>query len=40
MEQAHIQANLEALKNGKEKDAAIAEANSQVAGLHDMGFEV
>ena len=40
VEQARIQANLDALKEEKEKDAAIAEANTLVAGLQDMGFEV
>ncbi|KAL7825500.1 hypothetical protein SRHO_G00340780 [Serrasalmus rhombeus] len=40
VEQARIQANLEALNEEKEKDAAIAEANTLVAGLQDMGFEV
>lgn len=39
VEQARIQANLDALKEEKEKDAAIAEANTLVAGLQDMGFE-
>lgn len=40
VEQARVQANLDALNEEKEKDAAIAEANALVAGLQDMGFEV
>lgn len=40
MEQARIQASLDTLRDEKEKDAAIAEANTLVAGLQDMGFEV
>ena len=40
VQQARIQANLDALQDEKEKDAAIAEANILVAGLQDMGFEV
>ncbi len=40
VEQARVQANLDALNYEKEKDAAIAEANALVAGLQDMGFEV
>lgn len=40
VEQARIQANLDALNDEKEKDAAMAEANTLVAGLQDMGFEV
>lgn len=40
VEQACVQANLDALNDEKEKDAAIAEANALVAGLQDMGFEV
>ncbi|ROL51138.1 hypothetical protein DPX16_12047 [Anabarilius grahami] len=40
VEQARVQANLDALNDEKEKDAAIAEANALVAGLQDMGFEV
>lgn len=39
VEQARIQANLDALNDEKEKDAAIAEANALMAGLQDMGFE-
>ena len=40
VEQAHIQANLDALNDEKERDAAIAEANTLMAGLQNMGFEV
>lgn len=40
VDQARIQASLDALKEEKDKDAAIAEANCLVAGLQDMGFEV
>ncbi|KAF4113644.1 hypothetical protein G5714_006189 [Onychostoma macrolepis] len=40
VEQARVQANLDALNDEKEKDAAIAEANALMAGLQDMGFEV
>lgn len=40
MEQARIQANLHALKEEKEKDAPIAEVNTLLPGLQDMGFEV
>ncbi|CAJ1057805.1 hypothetical protein G5714_006197 [Xyrichtys novacula] len=40
VEQARIQANLDALNAEKDKDAAIAEANTLLAGLQDMGFEV
>ncbi|KAL1252709.1 hypothetical protein QQF64_017402 [Cirrhinus molitorella] len=40
IQHARVQANLEALNNEKEKDAAIAEANALVAGLQEMGFEV
>ncbi|KAG1962723.1 hypothetical protein F2P79_004797 [Pimephales promelas] len=40
VEQARVQADLDALNEEKEKDAAIAEANALVAGLQDMGFEV
>lgn len=38
--QACIQASVDALNDEKEKDAAIAEANTLVAGLQDMGFEI
>ncbi|KAL3983862.1 FRAS1-related extracelluar matrix protein 1/2 [Sarotherodon galilaeus] len=40
VEQARIQASLDALIDEKEKDAAVAEVNSLVAGLQDMGLEV
>lgn len=40
VEQAHVLANLDALNDEKEKDAAIAEANALMAGLQYMGFEV
>ncbi|KAL0149829.1 hypothetical protein M9458_054877 [Cirrhinus mrigala] len=40
VQQARVQANLDALNDEKEKDAAIAEANALVAGLQEMGFEV
>lgn len=40
VEQARIQATLEALNDEKEKDAAIAEANTLEAGLSDMDIEV
>ncbi|KAL0162344.1 hypothetical protein M9458_041740, partial [Cirrhinus mrigala] len=38
VQQARVQANLDALNDEKEKDAAIAEANALVAGLQEMGF--
>lgn len=40
VEQACIQANLDALDAEKEKDAAIAEANALLANLEDVSFEV
>ncbi|KAA0716025.1 hypothetical protein E1301_Tti012891 [Triplophysa tibetana] len=40
IEQARVQATLDALNDEKEKDAAIAEANAIVAGLQDMGCDV
>lgn len=40
VEQARIQANLDALNEEKEKDAAIAEVNTLVAGLEDISFEM
>lgn len=40
VERVRIQANLDALNAEKEKNAAMAEAKTFLAGLQDMGFEV
>lgn len=40
VEQARIQANLDALKEEKEKDAALAEANTLIANLQDTVYGV